>query len=280
GEDDDRMLLTRLYEIHEAKLRPEDYDEAMRRAVAAIPAAEREDVIPVPDFPLENLRLHTEGGFRFGDDAREAALFKAAKSIKPRLIVLDPFKDMVSAKELTDFMAGCVHHMQFVHRLRNELGCAIGVVHHTGKNEERALTSAGIQGNSMFVASFDTRWIIAKAGERAGVIHRETKASAPLPYVSYRFEVGDDGFKVETKDVSEHEAHKLIRRTPGTSGADTLAEEAALLEVVRENPRISARKASDALKARGINLGKDAVSKRLLAARGAVKKTPEGGVAD
>ena len=156
-------------------------------------------------------------------------------------------------------------------------------MHHTGKNEERALTSAGIQGNSMFVASFDTRWIIAKAGERAGVIHRETKASAPLPFVSYTFEVGDDGFKVATNDVSEREAHELIRRAPGTARTDTAAEDAVLLEVVRENQPVSARKASAALKARGVDLNKDTVGarlRRLAEARGVVKETGKGWVTD
>jgi hypothetical protein len=124
-------------------------------------------------------------------------------------------------------MAGSVPHLRFVRRLRDELGCAIGVIHHMGKNEERAVTSAGIQGNSMFVASFDTRWIIAKAGESAGVIHRETKASAPLRFVSYTYDGGDDGLKWKVKDdMSEREAHELIRRAPATSGADTGAEDA------------------------------------------------------
>src|SRR5437899_12390284 len=109
-------------------------------------------------------------------------------------------------------MAGSVHHLRSARQLRDELGCAIGIVHHTGKNEERALTSAGIQGNSMFVASFDTRWIIAKAGERAGVIHRETKASAPRPFVSYTLDVCDDRLKVATNDVSDREPQELNRR--------------------------------------------------------------------
>jgi RecA-family ATPase len=103
GEDDDGMLLTRLYAICAAKRQPADYIEAMRQGLARHTAAElaaAPDVewIPYPHLPLpEDIHLHTEGGFRFGDDAREAALLAAARQLRPRLIVLDPFKDMVPA---------------------------------------------------------------------------------------------------------------------------------------------------------------------------------------
>ncbi len=262
GEDDDRLLVSRLGAVWAAKLTPGDY-----------PAENREDwIAPPPSLP-EGIHLHTEGGFRFGDESREAALLAAAHEIRPRLIVFDPFKDFVPPKELTEFMAGSVHHLRFVRRLRDELGCAIGVVHHTGKNEERALTSAGIQGNSMFVASFDTRWIVAKSGDRAGVLNRETKATAPLPFVSYTFDVGDGALGWTTEELSEQEAHALIRPTarPATDQKDE-----TLCEVLRREGPISARKAAEAA-----HLGKDATLARLrrLKERGEAEETDAGWIA-
>jgi hypothetical protein len=229
GEDDAGLLRARFLEVWSAKLLPGEHGFLGTRDVEGDTWID----LRIADYP-PNLHLHTDGGFRFGDDAREAALLAAARRLRPRLIVLDPFKDLVPAKELTEFMAGSVHHLRFVRQLRDELGCAIGIVHHTGKNEERALTSAAIQGNAMFVASFDTRWIIAKTGERAGVINREMKATASQPFVKYTFATGDDGLKWTTDDVSGPEAREMVQGR-ARHGADDL-DERVLTLVKKEQP--------------------------------------------
>lgn len=222
---------------------------------------------PIPD----NLFFYTGGGFRFGSEEWERAFLAAAQAIRPRLVVFDPLKDLVSGKISANWMVEAVEYVSMFRRLRDEFQCASVVVHHSGKDSTRRGTDAAVNANSLFTASFDSRWIIAEAGDRSGVITRRSKLGPPQPRMAYTYTVEPEedcptGYVFfELEEMSEREAYERTRplseRMEVEAQADSRAE--TIWQVLRDHGPLSETKIEQQLRARHVPIRSGTVGQYL-----------------
>lgn len=206
-----------------------------------------------PAFPDAPIHLHVGNGLRFGNPASETAFIALAEQLRPRLIILDPLKDLVDGKTTEKFFATFVDRLPRLRQLQREIGCAIALVHHVGKNDERQGTDNAIYGSNLLGASFDTRWLIEEVAGGMAITRKIKRAARPTG-VFLRYTIANERLCFTEKEIDEDERAKLKTQN---------AKDQAILAVLRERGEAGMNDLYRELKNRGVLKSKDTLNGRL-----------------
>lgn len=182
---------------------------ASRRAGMSLPRMKGDEMFVhfPPDIPIH---LHEQRRFKFDDEEVVNAWIEKIRAIRPSLVILDP---LYSAGSVEDFMAGTAAAMFLFKSIRDSLGTAFLIAHHTRKTArvqpgmrsqvaESAPEREDVWGSQFLNAWMETGWQIRR---------REEAGTATI---ARHFKVQSDslravlGFKIDTTQTpGKYEVH-------------------------------------------------------------------------
>lgn len=213
------------------------------------------------DFQRLPLWVITAPRFQLDQQSDRAQLKETIESVRPTLLILDPFVRLHSVDEnVSGEVAKLLQHLRYLQR---QYQLAVALVHHAKKGASLARPGQALRGSSEFHAWGDSNLYLTRCGSseiRLTVEHRAEQACEPLPLklVSY----GDA-------------AHlEIIRLVPPPPEPASLSPEQQLLRLFADSPqplRIRTLRERAGLRHETISLTIAA-----LAQRGVIKKTDLG----
>ena len=144
------------------------------------------EIVLPPEIPIY---FHTERRLRFDDTVIMDALHYAIKSIRPKLVLIDP---LYSAVDADNFMALAAQQMLPLKRMRDELGCSFVIIHHTTKGGEGTRREQ-LWGSQFLNALLESGWQIRPTETDNMVsVKRHFKAKGALPEIRLSFDISTD----------------------------------------------------------------------------------------
>ncbi len=127
-------------------------------------------------LPIKNDRLSIlPRPVQLLDPAEVGEFIRAMRPYNPGLVVLDTLSTCIAGanESAPEVMTAAIEATK---RIRDELGCAVLIVHHPGKDESR-----GARGHSSLLGNVDTMWLIGKtAGNGTITLTVEKQKDAPV----------------------------------------------------------------------------------------------------
>lgn len=156
---------------------------------------------------------------------------EAAAGAPIALVVIDtlaramPGVDENSAQEVGVVIAHC-------DALKEELGCAVAPIHHTGKDQER-----GMRGSNAIHGAVDATFRIKASGKgRVILINEDQKDGEPAPPMTFVMEEVSTGIRSSLVPVLEEQRPPGRPRGEETDAAELLERVVAAMGGVREAP--------------------------------------------
>jgi AAA domain len=194
----------------------EDSPVTVRRRLEGIATAAGVDLtdVDIQVITTPSLRLDFEGDRR--------SLADTVASLKPRLLILDPFVRLHRIDE--DASGEVAPLLAYLRELQRRYGVAVLVVHHANKGAGRARAGQALRGSSEFHAWGDSNLYLRRDGDQLILTVEHRAAASPKP------------IKLELVQAGEALALKVIDRSePAAPVPDSLDERitAALTEAHR-----------------------------------------------
>lgn len=201
-----------------------------------------------PEVPVV---LHEQRRFKFEDAEVVEAWIDKIKRIRPALVILDP---LYSAGSVEDFMAGTARSMFLFKSIRDALGTAFLIAHHTRKSSRPADNGNGnarrqaadnaperedVWGSQFLNAWMETGWQIRKReeiGTATIVRHFKVQSDAQRAVLGFKIDTTTvpGKYDVEVQDVKPGEQAEsgadlvAILETKGMASVNQLAEQTGL----------------------------------------------------
>lgn len=158
-----------------------------------------------PEF--NTIHFHTEGALKLDDPVSLEAFKAKVREVKPALVVIDPFYSL--SNKTDDYYASLADTIRkHIKDLRNEVGCAIVFVHHTGKGSKEGDDPTNRQGawGSQFInAVMEGMIMLARTkgmGENSVSVYRRFKDAPAQPVIDLTFHIkegAEDGVEYEVE---------------------------------------------------------------------------------
>jgi hypothetical protein len=190
------VLMSRL------KLAPPDIN-ALDEGVLDVPVMPGDDELP--------LHFHADRQLRFDDPQVMDALEEAVKSIRPKLVICDPFYQLVTTDE---YMARAAADMSRLKTMRDAYGTSFMLVHHTTKGGENEWGRSKLWGSQFLNAFAETLWHIRRPeDEEFNIVKRTFKLGGVQQPVRIDFAIDSPRYKynVRPETISKEEAERLIK---------------------------------------------------------------------
>jgi hypothetical protein len=182
--------------------------------------------------PRIPVMLHEQRRFKFDDEEVVDAWVTKIKQIRPALVILDP---LYSAGSVEDFMAGTARSMFLFKSIRDSLGTAFLIAHHTRKtsrpsgnggrpaSQDQAPEREDVWGSQFLNAWMETGWQVRKREEiGTATIVRHFKVQSDSHQAVL-------GFKIDTTQIPGKYDVDVKEVKPGEQ-ADTGADLVSILE--------------------------------------------------
>jgi AAA domain len=174
-----------------------------------------------------DVQVITAPSLRLDLEADRARLEETVATLKPRLLILDPF---VRLHRIDENVSGDVAPLlAFLRELQRRHAVAIAVVHHARKGAGAIRAGQALRGSSEFHAWGDSNLYLRRDGDDRIVLTVEHRAAAAIAAVTLELEQGDDRLALRPL----HADHQNAPRVHATSIDQRIA--AALAE--GEQPR-------------------------------------------
>ena len=176
--------------------------------------------VPMPPNPPP-IYFHTERLLNFKDAKSVSGLRDVVKSLRPKLVIIDPLYSAVGTK---DFMAEGAADMLVLKTLRDTYGTSFLIAHHTVKRSGTDTGRENLWGSQFLNAWLETGWQIRKTDddETSIILRRHFKNSEPVDPVRIKFSIDPYHFNAQ-----------LSNNVPKDGGADPHKE--ALINLIANN---------------------------------------------
>ena len=163
----------------------EDALHVVRRRLEGISAAAG---VALPDLDVQVI---TAPSLRLDLEADRARLEQTVATLKPRLLILDPF---VRLHRIDENVSGEVAPLlAFLRELQRRHATAIAVVHHARKGAGAVRAGQALRGSSEFHAWGDSNLYLRRDGDDRIVLTVEHRAAAAIAAVTLELNQGDHG---------------------------------------------------------------------------------------
>jgi RecA-family ATPase len=163
----------------------EDALHVVRRRLEGISAAAG---VALPDLDVQVI---TAPSLRLDLEADRARLEQTVATLKPRLLILDPF---VRLHRIDENVSGDVAPLlAFLRELQRRHATAIAVVHHARKGAGAVRAGQALRGSSEFHAWGDSNLYLRRDGDDRIVLTVEHRAAAAIAAVTLELNQGDHG---------------------------------------------------------------------------------------
>jgi RecA-family ATPase len=163
----------------------EDALHVVRRRLEGISAAAG---VALPDLDVQVI---TAPSLRLDLEADRARLEQTVATLKPRLLILDPF---VRLHRIDENVSGDVAPLlAFLRELQRRHATAIAVVHHARKGAGTVRAGQALRGSSEFHAWGDSNLYLRRDGDDRIVLTVEHRAAAAIAAVTLQLNQGDHG---------------------------------------------------------------------------------------
>lgn len=175
---------------------------------------------PNPEFTLdcrfvgelENMPVfwYTDRQLHFNNRAAMAALERAVRELKPRLVIIDP---LYTAADTKDYMAEGAQRMATLKTIRDRYGTSFIVAHHTTVAGATSEDRTAIWGSQFLNAWLEFGWRMPQGDGHGNTIIRHFKGSADPKRIRLRFEIDDWSFHAEAAEeepTPEERVEELI----------------------------------------------------------------------
>jgi AAA domain len=151
----------------------EDAPAIVRRRLEGIAAAAGVDLVDL------DIQVITAPSLRLDLDADRRSLADTVASLKPRLLILDPF---VRLHRIDENASGEVAPLlAFLRELQRRNGLAVLVVHHAKKGGGRTRAGQALRGSSEFHAWGDSNLYLRREGDQLTLSVEHRAAASPKP---------------------------------------------------------------------------------------------------
>lgn len=233
-EDFGARLINRYNKIEQSKTR---YMDTPGFKAEPLPDGSGYKLITEYNPNFNTIHFHTDGALKL-DDPKSLEAFKAkVREVKPVLVVIDPFYSL--SNKTDDYYASLADTIRkHIKELRNEVGCAVVFVHHTGKGNakdgEDPTNRQGAWGSQFINAVMEGMIMMARGkgmGENSVSVYRRFKDAPAQPVIDLTFNIregGDIEYGVELNTASSLENEiKLYLLEQGPTKLQDLYEEFA-----------------------------------------------------
>jgi RecA-family ATPase len=163
----------------------EDALHVVRRRLEGISAAAG---VALPDLDVQVI---TAPSLRLDLEADRVRLEQTVATLKPRLLILDPF---VRLHRIDENVSGDVAPLlAFLRELQRRHATAIAVVHHARKGAGTVRAGQALRGSSEFHAWGDSNLYLRRDGDDRIVLTVEHRAAAAIAAVTLQLNQGDHG---------------------------------------------------------------------------------------
>lgn len=212
---------------------------------------------------LGGLAMHaiTATGLRLDRESDRARLFETARSLAPKILLLDPLVRLHGLDENNSSeVAGLLGYLRILQR---ELHLAVVLVHHTRKNAPAGIQAGqGLRGSSDLHAFGDSNLYLRRSGERLVLAMEHRAASPPAPVY------------LELDASDEERVHLAVKGSVGEGdGAGIERLEDQLVALLSEGNVLTRAALRDALAVKNERLGQVLLR---LEEEGRVHRGPQG----
>ena len=178
-------------------------------------------ILDVPLMPSDQelpLHFHADRQLRFDDPELMDALEEAVKEIRPKLVICDPFYQLVTTDE---YMAKAAADMSRLKTMRDLYGTSFMMVHHTTKGGDTEWGRSKLWGSQFLNAFSESLWHIRRPeDEEFNVVKRSFKLTGVQDPVRIDFAIDDDNYSYEATPttITKEEAQQLIKSPNQESG--------------------------------------------------------------
>lgn len=217
----------------------------------------------MPDLPIY---VHPSRMLRFDNPKVLEELEEQIKTIKPRVIMIDP---LYSTTSVDNYMSATAEQMMVLKTWRDKYGCSFVVAHHSKKNVDPDSTAREDSWGSQFLNAFlEAGWQVRRNPRLAPnevVVRRHSKVMGNQSPISLTFDISTVYPMKYAVYAKEYEA------TPASSTGRQPAQ-ANLLDLMQGEPISQADLATKAGKSRST------VSRQIhqLEAAGMIERMPDG----
>lgn len=142
----------------------------------------------IPDLPIY---IHPSRMLRFDNDKVLKELEEQIKTIKPRVILIDPLYSTTSGVD--NYMAGLANQMMILKTWRDKYGCSFVLAHHSKKNLDPDSTAREDSWGSQFLNAFlEAGWQVRRNQKLAPnevVVRRHSKVMGNQAPISLTFDI-------------------------------------------------------------------------------------------
>jgi hypothetical protein len=183
-----------------------------------------EGFLDVPLMPGDGelpLHFHADRELRFDDPELMDALEDAVREIRPKLVICDPFYQLVTTDE---YMAKAAADMSRLKTLRDQYRTSFMMVHHTTKGGENEFGRSKLWGSQFLNAFAESLWHIRRPeDEEFNIVKRSFKLTGVQTPVRIDFKIDDAAYQYEAnpENITKEEADRLIKapnQERGTKG--------------------------------------------------------------
>ncbi len=222
-----------------------------------------EGILRYRGLGLRGLAIHaiTATGLRLDRERDRARLFETARTLAPRVLLLDPLVRLHGLDENNSSeVAGLLGYLRILQR---ELHLAVVLVHHTRKNAPAGIQAGqGLRGSSDLHAFGDSNLYLRRSGERLVLAMEHRAASPPAPVYP------------ELDASDEERVHLVVKGSVGEGdGAGLERIEDQLVALLSEGKVLTRAALRDALAVKNERLGQVLLR---LEEEGRVHRGPQG----
>lgn len=216
----------------------------------------------IPDLPIY---IHPSRMLRFDNDKVLKELEEQIKTIKPRVVLIDPLYSTTSGVD--NYMADLANQMMILKTWRDKYGCSFVLAHHSKKNLDPDSTAREDSWGSQFLNAFlEAGWQVRRNQKLAPnevVVRRHSKVMGNQAPISLTFDIS----------TSYPMKYQVTARQYETSNAPTLAPAQAYILEAFDGREFTQK---DVINVTGKSPSTVSRQIKQLDATGAIEKMPNG----
>jgi hypothetical protein len=168
------------------------------------------DIITLNTAPEIPIYVHTERRLKFEDKEVMKAFTKQIETLRPKMVVIDPFYSVTSTD---DYMTKAAESLLFLKSLRDEYGTSFVICHHTKKSGDDKGRDR-LWGSQFLNAALETGWQMSLAKEKQVKFVRHFKAAANPTELVVEFNIDT------SSDMTQYRPRMLDDDELGDDAAD------------------------------------------------------------